>query len=52
MLHPERGFAMRWTFYIDKNGKVAAIDKEVKPLTSAEDVIAKLGELKVAKAAH
>jgi thioredoxin-dependent peroxiredoxin len=50
VLHPERGFAMRWTFYIDKDGRIAAIDKEVKPPTSAEDVIAKLGELKVAKA--
>jgi thioredoxin-dependent peroxiredoxin len=50
VLHPERGFAQRWTFYIDKDGKVAAIDKAVKPPTSAEDLIAKLAELKVAKA--
>jgi peroxiredoxin Q/BCP len=50
VLHPERGFALRWTFYIDRDGRIAAIDKEVKPLTSAEDVIARLGELKVAKA--
>jgi peroxiredoxin Q/BCP len=50
VLHPERPFARRWTFYIDKDGTIAAIDKEVKPPTSAEDVVAKLGELKVAKA--
>ena len=50
VVHPERGFAMRWTFYIDKAGKIAAIDKTVKPATSAEDMIAKLDELKVAKA--
>ena len=31
VLHPERGFAQRWTFYIDKDGKIAAIDKAVKP---------------------
>ena len=31
----ERGFANRWTFYIDKSGKVAAIDTAVKPATSA-----------------
>ena len=43
-------FAKRWTFYIDKDGKVAAIDKAVKPPTSAEDMIARLEELKVAKA--
>lgn len=42
-----RGFANRWTFYIDKDGKIAAIDKAVKPATSAEDMIAKLKELKV-----
>jgi peroxiredoxin Q/BCP len=40
-------FAQRWTFYIDKDGRIAAIDKAVKPATSAEDMIARLGELKV-----
>ncbi len=45
VLHPVRGFAMRWTFYIDKGGKIAYIDKAVKPPTSAEDMAAKLGEL-------
>jgi len=44
----ERGMANRWTFYIDKNGKIAAIDSAVRPATSAEDMIAKLGELHVA----
>lgn len=47
VLNPERGVATRWTFYIDKNGRIAAIDKAVKPPTSAEDMIAKLSELKV-----
>jgi peroxiredoxin Q/BCP len=50
VLHPERGFAQRWTFYIGKDGKIAAIDKAVKPPTSAEDVIAQLDALKVPKA--
>ena len=40
-------FAQRWTFYIDKDGRIAAIDKAVKPATSAEDMVARLGELKV-----
>jgi len=48
VLNADRGVANRWTFYIDKDGKVAAIDKAVKPPTSAEDMIAKLDELKVA----
>jgi peroxiredoxin Q/BCP len=39
--------ANRWTFYIDKNGRVAAIDTAVRPATSAEDMLAKLSELKV-----
>ncbi len=46
VLNPQYGVANRWTFYIGKDGKVAAIDKEVKPPTSAEDMIAKLAELK------
>jgi thioredoxin-dependent peroxiredoxin len=39
------GFASRWTFYIGPDGKIAAIDKDVKPATSAEDMAAKLKEL-------
>ena len=41
--------ARRWTFYIDKAGKIAAIDTAIRPPTSAEDMIAKLEELKVPK---
>jgi thioredoxin-dependent peroxiredoxin len=42
--------ASRWTFYIDKDGKISFIDKAVRVNTSAEDMVAKLGELKVATA--
>ncbi len=48
---PDRQFANRWTFYIDPNGKIAAIDKEVKPATAGEAVVAKLNELGVKKKA-
>jgi len=41
------GVANRWTFYIAKDGTIAAIDKMVNPAMSAEDMIAKLGELKI-----
>ena len=41
------GLANRWTFYIDKAGKISYIEKTVKPATSAEDMVAKLAELKV-----
>jgi thioredoxin-dependent peroxiredoxin len=47
VLNPRR-VASRWTFYIGKDGRIAYIDKTVKPATSAEDMAAKLGELKVA----
>ena len=43
-----RGMASRWTFYIDKAGRIAAIDKMVRPATSAEDMLTRLGEVKVA----
>jgi thioredoxin-dependent peroxiredoxin len=44
-----KGMATRWTFYIGKDGKILAIDKAIKVETSAEDMVAKLGELGVAK---
>lgn len=42
-----RGSANRWTFYIGKDGRILAIDKAVKPASSAEDMVAHLGELGV-----
>jgi peroxiredoxin Q/BCP len=49
VLNTERGFANRWTFYIDKTGKIAAIDKDVSKrlATSAEDMAATLKQLGV-----
>jgi peroxiredoxin Q/BCP len=44
---PDRQFAKRWTFYIDPTGKIADIDKAVKPATSGEGIVAKLTELHV-----
>ena len=41
------GIANRWTFYIGADGRILAIDKSVKPATSAEDMAARLGELQV-----
>lgn len=43
----ERSMANRWTFYIDKNGKIAAIDQSVKPAEHGGTVAAKLKELGV-----
>jgi peroxiredoxin Q/BCP len=38
------GLARRWTFYIGKDGRILGIDKAVTPKSSAEDMVAKLGE--------
>jgi peroxiredoxin Q/BCP len=50
VLMPVAGLASRWTFYIDTNGKIVAIDKGVKVDTAGADIATKLGELGVAKA--
>jgi peroxiredoxin Q/BCP len=47
VMNNQRGVANRWTFYIDRNGRIAHIDKTVRPETSAEDMVARLGELRV-----
>jgi peroxiredoxin Q/BCP len=42
------GRANLWTFYVDREGRVAAIDKQVRPLYAGEDVVARLAGLKLA----
>ena len=44
---PERQFARRYTYYIDPSGKIALIDKAVKPASSGQDIVTHLQELKV-----
>jgi len=46
---PKGKAAKRWTFYIGADGKILAIDKEVKTDTHGADVAGKLGELGVKK---
>ena len=46
----ERGYALRHTFYIGADGRILAIDRDVTPETSAEDMAATLGALGVAPA--
>ena len=38
-------YAKRWTYYVDKDGVVRFIDKDVKTATAAKDIAAKLEEL-------
>jgi len=43
-----KGFAQRWTFYIDKDGKIVEIDKMVSTKTHGEDIAAKIKSLGLA----
>ena len=41
------GYAKRHTFYIGKDGRIMAIDRQVKPDTAAQDLVAMLTRLEV-----
>jgi peroxiredoxin Q/BCP len=43
----DRGYANRWTFYIDAEGTIARIDKNVNPATAGADLVANLQALEV-----
>jgi peroxiredoxin Q/BCP len=43
-----RGFAQRWTYYIDKDGTIREVDKKINTAAAAPDVAAKLKTLKIA----
>jgi len=49
VLMPIVGLPKRWTFYVGKNGKILAIDKDVKVDTAGADIASKLAELGIAK---
>jgi len=38
-------YARRYTFYIDREGVIREIDKQVSPGTAGQDIVRKLGEL-------
>lgn len=38
-------YARRWTFYIDREGVIRAIDKDVKVESAGQDIARTLGEL-------
>lgn len=43
----ESNRAKRWTFYIDKEGVIKRIDKNVKPRSAGDDLLKNLLQLKV-----
>ena len=38
-------FAKRWTFYIDRDGTIRAIDQDVSTASAGQDIARRLGEL-------
>ncbi len=44
-----RLYARRWTFYIDPQGVIRAIDKDVKVESAGQDIARTLGELGFAR---
>ena len=48
VLNAARGVSNRWTFYIDKEGVIKAIDKEIKVDKAGTDVAAKVKDLGLA----
>ena len=44
------GFANRWTFYIDAEGVIQKIDKNVNPRTAGTQLVANLEALNVPRA--
>lgn len=49
LLMPGGKMAKRWTVIVGKDGKILAIDKEVKAKKHGEDLVKMLGELKIEK---
>jgi thioredoxin-dependent peroxiredoxin len=48
VLNAARGFSNRWTFYIDKEGIIKKIDKEIKTEKAGSDMAEKVKELGLA----
>lgn len=46
---PGLGFARRWTFYVDADGVIRAIDKDVDAAKAGRDVARRLEELGLAR---
>ena len=44
------GYANRWTFYIDPEGVIAKIDKNVNPMQAGKNLVANLEALGVPRA--
>ena len=43
----DAGYAARWTFYIDRDGRIAHIDKRVSAVSAGADIARRLEKLGV-----
>ena len=43
----ERGFANRWTYFVDPAGTIVRVDRNVDPRTAGADLVEHLDELEV-----
>jgi len=42
---PGAAYAKRWTFYIDRQGEIRAVDRDVEVDSAGQDIVRRLGEL-------
>ena len=47
VVHEGRDVPERWTFFIDKDGRIVYIDRQVKPASHGQDVVDRLRQLKI-----
>lgn len=45
VIDDQRDLPARWTFFIDGNGRIAAVDRNVSPTSHGADIIVRLAEL-------
>jgi len=45
VLNQSGQYALRWTFYISRDGKIDKIDRKVKPATSGADLVSNMQKL-------
>ena len=45
VVHEGRELPERWTFFIDKDGRIVYIDRQVNPASHGQDVVKRLKEL-------
>jgi peroxiredoxin len=45
VIDDQRELPARWTFFIDSDGRIAAVDRDVSPTSHGADIVVRLAEL-------